>query len=88
MSTERAAGIVLGLRHEIGGDPFGPALAADDDDFGRAGVEVDRTVRRDLRFRGRDPAAPGSDDLVDTWHGLSAVGERGNGVCASNREQP
>ena len=39
--------------------------AGDDDDLGRAGVEIDGAVGRDARLGGRDVAVAGPDDLVD-----------------------
>ena len=43
----------------------GLPLAGDDDDLGRAGVEVDRAIGRDQRLGLRDVAVAGPDDLVD-----------------------
>ena len=40
--------VVLGLRDQIRGDPSGAAAAGDDDDLGRAGIEIDRAVAGDV----------------------------------------
>jgi hypothetical protein len=84
-------GVVLGLRHEVGGHPFGIGVARDDDDLGRAGVEVDRAIAAvagDNRFGRRDVAIAGADDLVDARDRPRAVGQRRNRVRAAHPEQP
>ena len=61
-------GVVLGLRDQIGGDPRRRPARRDDDDLGRAGVEVDAAVGGDQRLGGGDVAVAGPDDLVDARH--------------------
>ena len=63
-------GVVLGLRDEIRGDPASRTSRRDDDDLGRAGVEIDAAVGGDERLRGRDVAVARADDLVHARHRL------------------
>ena len=81
-------GIVFGLCEKIGGNPLSRAARGDDDDLGRAGVEIDAAIGGDERFCGCDVSIAWTHDLVDPRNRLRAVGERRNRVRPADAEHP
>ena len=79
------AGVVLGLRQQIGRDPVGIAgVVGDDQHFGRAGDHVDADLAEHQALGGRDIGVAGADDLGDRRDRLGAVGERGHRLRAAD----
>ena len=79
------AGVVLGLRQEVGGDPIGVAgLVGEDQHLGRAGDHVDADLAEDETLGRRHIGVAGPDDLGDRLDRLGAVGERGHGLRAAD----
>ena len=78
---------MFGLGEEIGGDEGGiRAVVGDDDRLGGAVDRIDADIAVDLAFGKGDEATAGAEDLVDGGDGLSAVGQSGDGLRASDFE--
>ena len=80
------AGVVLGLRQQVGGDPVRIVAGAvgDDQHLGRTGDHVDADRAEHLPLGGRDIGVAGADDLGDRRDGLGAVGERRDRLRAAD----
>ena len=79
------AGVVLGLRQQIGGDPVGIAgLVGEDQHFGRAGDHVDADRAEHQALGRRHIGVAGTDDLGDRRDRLGAVGERRHRLRAAD----
>ena len=79
------AGVVLGLRQQIGGDPVGVArLVGEDQHLGGAGDHVDADLAEHQTLGRRHIGVAGPDDLGDRRNGLGAVGERGHRLRAAD----
>jgi hypothetical protein len=82
---DAAAVAVLGLREEVGGDPRGICGGVgEDEDFARAGEEVDGALAEDLALRLDDPRAAGAEDFLHGPDGLRAIRERRDGLRAAD----
>ena len=75
-------GIVLGLGDQIGGDPSRSAGRRNDQDFARAGVEVDRAVAGHQRLGRRDIRVARTDDLVNARDRLASRTPAPQSACA------
>ena len=80
--------VVLGLCHQIRGNPFRPAASGEDDDLGRTGIEVDRAILGHVRFGRRDVLVARTHDLVDARHRCRAVRQGRNGVGTADSKEP
>ena len=79
------AGVVLGLRQQVGGDPIGVSgLVGEDEHLGRAGDHVDADLAEHQALGRRHIGVAGPDDLGDRRNGLGAVGERGHRLRAAD----
>ncbi len=79
------AGVMLGLRQEIAGDPVGmAALVGEDQDFRGARDHVDADPAEDQALGGRHIGIAGADDLGDRRDALRAVGERRHRLCPAD----
>ena len=79
------AGVVLGLRQQIGGDPIGIAgLVGKDQHLGRAGDHVDADLAEHQALGRRHIGIAGADDLGDRLDRLGAIGERGHRLRAAD----
>ena len=79
------AGVVLGLRQEIGGDPVGMAAAVGEDQhLGGPGDHVDADLAEHQALGGRHIGVAGPDDLGDRRDRLGAVGERRHRLRAAD----
>ena len=68
--------IVLGLRQQIGRDPGGIVLVVgDDQDFRRAGNQIDADLAEHAALGGGDVGVAGTGDLVDGLDRRRAIGE-------------
>ena len=80
-----AAGAVLGLREEIGGDELGGnAAVGHDHHFRRPGERVDADDAGDLTLGRGHVRVPGPDDDVDRPDRLGAVRQRGDRLRATD----
>ena len=78
-------GVVLGLRQQVGRQPFGiVVLVGDDQHLGRSGdgIDADRAVH--LPLGGGDVGVAGADDLDHRADRLGAEGERGHRLRAAD----
>ncbi len=81
------AGVMLGLRQQVGGDPVGIAVLVGDDQHLRgAGDHVDADLAEHDALGGGDIGVAGADDLGDRRDGFGAVGERRDGLRAADAE--
>jgi hypothetical protein len=79
------AGVVLGLRQQVGGDPIGVSrLVGEDEHLGRTGDHVDADLAEHQTLGGRHIGIAGSDNLGNRRNGLRAVGERGDRLRAAD----
>ena len=79
------AGVVLGLRQQVGGDPVGVAgLVGEDQHLGRAGDHVDADLAEHQALGRRHIGIAGPDDLGHRLDRLGAVGERGHRLRAAD----
>ncbi len=77
--------IVLGLRQQVGGEPFRiVVLVGDDEHLRRAGDGVDADDAIDLPLGGGDVGIAGADDLGNSCDCFGAVGERSHGLRAAD----
>ena len=79
------AGVVLGLRQQVGGDPVGIAVpVGEDQHFGRPGDHVDADLAEHHALGRRHIGVAGADDLGDRRDGLRAIGQRRNRLRAAD----
>ena len=79
------AGIVLGLRQQVGGDPVGiRRLVGEDQHLGRPGDHVDADLAEHQPLGRRDIGIARPDDLGDRRDGFGAVGQRGDRLRAAD----
>ena len=79
------AGVVLGLRQEIGGDPVGIAgPVGEDQHLRRPGDHVDADLAEHQALGRRHIGIAGADDLGDRRDRLGAVGERRHRLRAAD----
>ncbi len=79
------AGVVLGLRQQIGGDPVGIAgLVGDDQHLEGPAIMSMPTVPNTTPLGGGDIGIAGADDLGHRRDGLGAVSERGHRLRAAD----
>ena len=79
------AGVMLGLRQQIGGDPVGIAgVVGEDQHLGRAGDHVDADVAEHQALGRGHIGVAGADDLGDRRDRLGAVGERRHRLRAAD----
>ena len=79
------AGVVLGLRQQIGGDPAGIAgVVGDHQHFRRAGDHVDADLAEHLPLGGGDIGVAGADDLRHRRDRRRAVGQRRHRLRAAD----
>ena len=78
-------GVVLGLRQQVGGDPFGIGVAVGDDQhLGRTGDHVDADLAEHQALGRRHIGIARPDDLGDRRDGRGAVGERRHRLRAAD----
>ena len=79
------AGIVLGLRQHVGGDPVGmAAVVGEDQHFGGTRDHIDADPAEDRALGGRHIGIAGTDDLGDRLDGRGAIGERRHRLRAAD----
>ena len=77
--------VVLGLREEIGGDPFGiRAIARNDQDLGRPSDHVDANGAENPPLGRGHISVAGTDDLGDWGDRLSSISQRRDRLRAPN----
>ena len=75
---------MLCLSHEIGCDPRGISVFADDDRFRWPGEEVNCAVEGNQLLRRSHVAIPRTNNFVHTGNRLRSVGERRNGLGSAD----
>ena len=76
---------MLGLRQQVGGDPFGiVVLSAMTSTSDGPAMRVDADRAEHLPLGGGDVGVAGADDLGHRRDGLRAVGERRHGLRAAD----
>src|SRR5216684_8562317 len=75
---------MFGLRQKISGNPARITVFAENNRFGRAGRQIDRTVTADQLLGGGDVLIAWSENLFDARNRLGAVGKCGNGLRAAD----
>ena len=75
---------MLGLGHQVGGQPGGVAILSDQHHLGRPGQKLNGHLASQQLLGGGDVKVTRADNLVHPRHGLGAVGQRGNGLHATH----
>src|SRR5277367_2007234 len=75
---------MLGLGHEVGGNPRWFAVFACDDYFGWPGEHVNGAVEGHKLFRSGDIGVAWADNLVDRRDALCSISKSGDGLCAAD----
>ncbi len=79
--------VVLGLGHQVGGDPVGPcAGVGQDEHLGGTGDHVDAHVAHHLPLGFGHPAVARPDDLVHSWNGGGPERERADRLGPADLE--
>src|SRR5689334_1783772 len=75
---------MLGLSYKIRGDKPGIAMLGQHNHLSWTGKEVNSAIERDLLLCCGYVKIARPNNLVDPWHRLSAVGQSGNGLSATD----
>src|ERR1700676_823390 len=75
---------MLCLREKIGSDPSWVSICRENDGFCRACRKIDGAIAADELFCDGDKSVARTEKFIDAGNALGAVGQRGDGLCATN----